>query len=92
MGALRISIHEVETENGAFLCMSAGEFTGVFAPMPVSDADQATMKQQVLDRADYYLGLPDDAELPEDHDITLAEIKESIWTNMVKDEPEGVEA
>lgn len=80
---LRISVHEFETEHGKFMGMNAGEFTGVFAPMPVSEADQEGMKQTVQARAAHYLSLPNDAELPEDHDLTLAEIKASIRENIV---------
>lgn len=81
---LKISIHEVETAGGQqYICLNAGEYTGVYSEIPVSDDDLAGMKDRVLKLADYYLALPDDAELPDGHDLTLAEIKASIRENIV---------
>lgn len=87
---LRISVHEFETPAGKFMGMNAGEYTGVFAPLPVSEADQEGMKRVVQARAAHYLSLPADAELPPDHDLTLDEIKASIRENIVSACEEGV--
>ena len=83
---LKISVHEFETPDGKFIGMNAGEYTGVFAPLPISDEDRAGMVKAVQERAEYLLGLPDDAVPPEGVDITLAEIKASIRENIVEDE------
>lgn len=86
MPKLKISVHEFETPEGRFLGMNAGEYTGVFAPMPVSEEDQAGMMKTVQERAELMLSLTDDSQLPEGCDMTLAEIKESIRLNIVDDE------
>jgi hypothetical protein len=80
---LRISIHEFETPNGSFMGMNAGEFTGVFAPIPVSEEDQEGMKRYVINRAEHYLALKDESGMTEGEDLTLAEIQASIRENIV---------
>lgn len=81
---LKISIHEFETPEGKFIGMNAGEFTGVFASMPVSDEDRAGMAKTVQERAEFLLGLKDDADLPDGCEMPLAEIKASIRENIVE--------
>lgn len=83
---LKISVHEFETKDGKFIGMNAGEFTGVFAPFPTSDEDRAGMAKAVQERAEQFLSMKDDSELPEGCDLTLAEIKASIRENIVEDE------
>ena len=80
---LRISVHEFKTVDGAFLGMNAGEYTGLFAPLPADEETRKGMEAEVLRRAEYLLGLPDDAPVPEDCAFTLAEIKESIRENII---------
>ena len=93
MQNLRIS--EIEcTANGIDVyLLSAGEFTGVFVPkagVESGDVDLQEVRKYVADRAAHYLELPDDAELVDGEDITLAEIKESIIQNMEEVEPQNV--
>lgn len=86
---LKISVHEFEVDGKPFIGMNAGEYTGVFAPLPVSDEDRSGMQAEVLRRAEYLLSLKDDAVPPEDCDMTLAEIKASIRENIIE-VPEAV--
>lgn len=86
---LRISVHEFETPQGAFLGMNAGEFTGVFAPIPVSEEDQEGMKQYVQNKAEYYMTMAPDTELTNGEDMPLGDIQESIRANIVQSCQEG---
>lgn len=88
---LKISIHEFNVGDGHFIGMNAGEYTGIFTPMPVSDEDLAGMQEEVQRRAEHILSLKVGDELPEGCDITLDEIKASIRENIIEDE-EALEA
>jgi len=90
MRSLNISVHEFKTAEGAFLGMNAGEFTGVYAPLPVSDQDQEGMKLVVQQRAAHYLSLKSDDQLTNGEDLSLAEIQESIRENIVEACADGV--
>lgn len=85
---LKISIHEFKVGEGHFIGMNAGEYTGVFSPMPVSEEDLAGMQEEVQRRAEHMLSLKDGDDLPEGCDITLSEIKASIRENIIEDEEE----
>jgi hypothetical protein len=83
---LKISVHEFETPDGQFIGMNAGEYTGVFAPLPISDEDRAGMQSEVQRRAEHLMAMTDEGELPKDCDMSLAEIKASIRENIVDEE------
>lgn len=86
MLSLRISVHEFEADGNPFIGMNSGEYTGVFAPLPVSDEDRAGMQAEVIRRAEHLLAMKDGDDLPPDCDMTLAEIKASIRENVVEHE------
>ncbi|HLP99206.1 MAG TPA: hypothetical protein VK149_12265 [Sideroxyarcus sp.] len=85
---LKISVHEFKTSEGEFIGMNAGEYTGVFAPLPADEATRAGMVQEAQRRAEHLMAMKDASELPPDCDMTLAEIKASIRENIVE-EPKG---
>lgn len=89
-------LHMIETVgmvNGQeSLMIDAGPFTGVFAPLPLTEEQKMDMRGQVAQRAMHYLALPEGTPLIHGEDMPLNEIQDAIRAHMRTEfgEPEMV--
>lgn len=83
---LRIRETIAETTAGTVLMMDAGPYTGVFAPIPVSLDDRAGMREAVAKLAQHYMDLPDDADLVNGEEMSVADIKAAISERITEED------